>query len=142
MPITDDDSLRGLLEVDTIAVVGCSTTEGKAAHDVPKYLQSQGYRIVPVNPFADEILGERAYDSLADVEPEIDLVDVFRPSEETPGIVESVIDRHEARGDAGAVWLQLGIANDEAAELAEAAGLEFVQDRCLKVEHDRLVASA
>ncbi|WP_049979976.1 CoA-binding protein [Halolamina rubra] len=142
MPITDDDGLRDLLDADTIAVVGCSTTAGKAAHDVPKYLQSQGYRIVPINPFADEILGERAYDSLADVEPEIDLVDVFRPSEEAPGIVESVIDRHEARDDAGAVWLQLGIANDEAAELAEAAGLEFVQDRCLKVEHDRLVASA
>ena len=140
MPITDDDGLRDLLDADAIAVVGCSTTEGKAAHDVPKYLQAHGYRIVPINPFADEILGERAYDSLADVEEEIDLVDVFRPSEETPGIVEDVIARHEDRGDAGAVWLQLGIENDDAAAMAAEAGLEFVQDRCLKVEHGRLVA--
>ena len=139
MPITDDDGLRALLDAETIAVVGCSTTEGKAAHDVPNYLQEHGYRIVPINPYADEILGERAYDSLADVEEEIDLVDVFRPSEKTPGVVEDVIARHEARGDAGAVWLQLGIESDEAAALAEEAGLEFVQDRCIKIEHDRLV---
>ena len=142
MPITDDESLRELLEADTIAVVGCSTTEGKPAHDVPKYLQEHGYRIIPINPFADEILGERAYDSLADVEEKIDLVDVFRPSEETPEIVENVIERHEAEGDAGSVWLQLRIANDQAAELAESAGLNFVQDHCLKVEHERLIASA
>ena len=142
MPITDGDGLHELLAADTIAIVGCSTTEGKAAHDVPSYLQQHGYRIVPINPYADEILGETAYDSLADVEEEVDLVDVFRPSEETPGIVEDVIDRHDDRGDAGAVWLQLGIENDEAAALAENAGLDFVQDRCLKIEHDRLVASA
>ncbi len=142
MPITDDDSLRDLLGADTIAVVGCSTTEGKAAHDVPAYLQSHGYRIIPINPFADEILGETAYDSLGDVDETIDLVDVFRPSEETPGIVEDVITRHEDRGDAGAVWLQLGIANDDAAAMAEEAGLQFVQDHCIKVEHDRLIASA
>lgn len=142
MPITDDDSLRSLLDADTVAVVGCSTTEGKAAHDVPAYLQDHGYRIVPINPFADEILGEDAYDSLADVDEEIDLVDVFRPSDETPEIVENVIARNEDRGDAGAVWLQLGIANDDAAEMAEEAGLEFVQDHCTKVEHDRLIASA
>ena len=140
MPITDDDGLRSLLDADTIAVVGCSTSAGKPAHDVPKYLQDHGYRVIPINPFADEILGEKAYDSLDDVDEEIDLVDVFRPSEETPGVVENVIARHEARGDAGAVWLQLGIASDEAAELAAEAGLEFVQDRCIKVEHDRLVA--
>lgn len=139
MSITDDD-LRSLLDAGTIAVVGCSTTEGKAAHDVPKYLQQHGYRIIPINPFADEILGETAYDSLADVKAEIDLVDVFRPSEETPGVVEDVIARHEARGDAGAAWLQLGIESDEAADLAEDAGLDFVQDRCIKIEHDRLVA--
>ncbi|MFB6221430.1 MAG: CoA-binding protein [Halolamina sp.] len=139
MPITEDDSLRDLLDADTIAVVGCSTTEGKAAHDIPAYMQEHGYRIIPVNPFADETLGERAYDSLAAVEEDIDLVDVFRPSEETLDIVDEVIERHETAGDAGAVWLQLGIANAEAAERAEAAGLDFVQDRCLKVEHGRLL---
>ena len=141
MPITDDDGLRDLLDADTIAVVGCSTTEGKAAHDVPNYLQAHGYRIIPINPYADEILDERAYDSLADVDEEIDLVDVFRPSEETPDVVAKVVERHEQRGDAGAVWLQLGIESDEAAARAEAAGLDFVQDRCIKVEHGRLHGS-
>lgn len=139
MPITDDAGLRELLDAETIAVVGCSSTPGKAAHDVPAYLQRHGYRVILVNPFADEILGERAYDTLADVEAEIDLVDVFRPSEETPGIVDDVVARHESRGDAGAIWLQLGIEHEEAAKKAEEAGLRFVQDHCIKVEHGRLV---
>jgi len=140
MAITDDDRLRDLLGADTIAVVGCSTTEGKAAHDVPEYLQKHGYQIIPINPFADEILGEQAYDRLADVTAEIDLVDVFRPSEETPAVVEDAVARHEDRGDAGAVWLQLGIESDEAEAVAEEAGLAFVQDRCTKVEYDRLIS--
>ncbi|MEF8801631.1 MAG: CoA-binding protein [Halolamina sp.] len=139
MPITDDETLRQLLDADTIAVVGCSTTPGKAAHDVPAYLQDRGYHVIPINPYADEIFAETAYDSLADVEEEIDLVDVFRPSEETPDVVDEAVERHEAEGDAGAVWLQLGIESDEAATRAEEAGLDFVQDRCLKIEYDRLV---
>ena len=138
MPITDDAGLDRLLDADTVAVVGCSTTAGKPAHDVPAYLQRHGYRIVPVNPFADQILGEPAFDSLADVESEIDLVNVFRPSEEVPEILDEVRERHAARGDAGAAWLQLGISHDEAAAAAEADGIEVVQDRCMKVEHGRL----
>ncbi|WP_200531670.1 CoA-binding protein [Halorubrum sp. LN27] len=138
MPITDDEGLDRLLDADTIAVIGCSTTPGKAAHDVPAYLQRNGYRVVPVNPFADEVLGERAYDALADVEAEVDLVDVFRPSEEVPGVLDDVRERHAERGDAGAVWLQLGISHDEAAAEAESDGIEVVQDRCIKVEHGRL----
>jgi hypothetical protein len=139
MPITDDDGIRRLLDAETLAVIGCSTTRGKAAHEIPAYMQRHGYRVIPVNPFADEILGERAYDSLADVEEDVELVDVFRPSEEVPGIVDEVIARTESRGDVWALWFQLGIRDDEAAERAEAAGLEVVQDRCLKVEHGRLV---
>jgi len=138
MPVTDDEGLDRLLDADTIAVVGCSTTPGKAAHDVPAYLQRHGYRIVPVNPFADEVLGEPAHDALADVDAEIDLVNVFRPSEEAPEILEAVRERHAARGDAGAAWLQLGISHDEAAAAAEADGITVVQDRCMKVEHGRL----
>ena len=138
MPITDDEGLDRLLDAETIAVIGCSTTPGKAAHDVPAYLQRQGYRVIPVNPFADEILEEDAYDALGDVEEPVDLVNVFRPSEEVPEILEAVRERHEERGDAGAVWLQLGISHDEAAAAAETAGIEIVQDRCLKVEHGRL----
>jgi len=134
MPVESDEDLREILDHDTIAVVGCSTTPGKAAHDVPSYLQDQGYQIVPVNPFADEILDERAYDSLTDVPDEIDIVDVFRPSDEVEGIVDATLERD----DVTAVWLQLGIEDDEAAQRAEDAGLDVVQDRCMKVEHERL----
>ena len=140
MPVTDDEEIRDLLDLRRIAVVGCSTAEGKAAHDIPAYMQRAGYEIYPVNPYADEVLGREAADSLADVEATVDLVDVFRPSDEAPGIVDEAVARHEDRGDVQAVWLQLGIESDEAAERAENAGLRFVQDRCLKVEHSRLVA--
>jgi len=138
MPITDDEGLDRLLDADTVAVIGCSTTAGKAAHDVPAYLQRHGYRVIPVNPFADRVLGEPAYDELADVDAEVDLVNVFRPSEEVPEILDAVRERHAERGDAGAAWLQLGISHDEAAAAAEADGIEVVQDRCMKVEHGRL----
>ncbi|GGL30260.1 CoA-binding protein [Halarchaeum grantii] len=134
MPVEDDETLAEILDYETIAVVGCSSTPGKAAHDVPKYLQEHGYRIVPVNPTAEEVLGERAYDSLADVEEEVDVVDVFRPSEEVAGIVEEALAREDVR----VVWTQLGIEDDEAARRAEEGGLLVVQDRCLKVEHGRL----
>jgi len=138
MLITDDEGLDRLLDAETIAVVGCSTTPGKAAHDVPEYLQDHGYRVIPVNPYADEILGEPAYDALGDVEETVDLVDVFRPSEEVPEILDAVRERHASRDDAGAAWLQLGISHDEAAADAAADGIDVVQDRCIKVEHGRL----
>ena len=140
MPVTTDEELRELLDLRRIAVVGCSATPGKAAHEIPAYMQRAGYEITPVNPYADEVLGRRAADSLADVAETVDLVDVFRPSEEVAGVVDEAIARARARGDLRAVWLQLGIADDEAAARAEAAGLRVVQDRCLKVEHGRLVA--
>jgi hypothetical protein len=141
MPVTDDDGLRAVLDAETVAVVGCSRTAGKAAHDVPAYLQRHGYSVVPINPFADEILGETAYDSLADVpaDVDVDVVDVFRPSEEAGDVVDAAIERHESVGDVRTVWLQLGISDDEAGERAESAGLQFVQDRCIKVVHGRLV---
>ncbi|GAA0643571.1 CoA-binding protein [Salarchaeum japonicum] len=135
MPVESDDELREILQAETIAVVGCSSTPGKAAHDIPKYLADHGYEVIPVNPYADEILGKPAYDSLDDVAEDIDLVDVFRPGDEAPGIVERAI----ARDDVTTVWLQLDITSDEAAEMAEDAGLRFVQDKCMKVEHRRLL---
>ncbi|MFC7076073.1 CoA-binding protein [Haloarcula halophila] len=135
MPVTDEAGLREILELDRVAVVGCSTTPGKDAHEIPKYLIEQGYDVVPVNPFADEIFGREAYDSLADVPGEIDIVDVFRPSEEVSGIVDEVLDRD----DVEVVWLQLGIHDDEAVERAEAAGLRVVQDRCMKPTHQQLL---
>ena len=138
MPITDDEGLDRLLGADTVAVIGCSTTAGKAAHDVPAYLQRRGYHVIPVNPFADRVLGATAYDELADIEADVDLVNVFRPSEEVPEILDAVRERNASRGDAGAAWLQLGISHDEAVESVEAAGIEVVQDRCMKLEHGRL----
>lgn len=134
MPTENDDELREILDMQTVAVVGMSTTEGKAAHEIPKYLHEHGYDVIPVNPFADEILGLKAYDSLEEVEAEIDIVDVFRPSEEAPDIVEEALEREDVK----VVWLQEGIVNDEAGETVEEAGRKFVQDRCMKVEHRRL----
>ena len=124
------DDPRGVLEAArTVAVVGCSTDPSKAAHRIPAQMQEAGYRIVPVHPSADEILGERAYPRLADVPGAIDLVNVFRPAAEAPGVVKQAI----AVG-APAVWLQLGITSAEAARLAHEAGLAYVQDRCAGVD--------
>lgn len=131
---TTDELLRSVLESETIAVIGCSSTPGKAAHEIPAYLQDHGYTIIPVNPFAEEILGQDCYDSLEAVEEEIDLVDVFRPSDEVASITENVLDRDDVR----TVWLQLGIRDDESGLRIQESGRRFVQDRCLKVEHQRL----
>ncbi|WP_396612450.1 CoA-binding protein [Haloferax sp. S1W] len=131
MPSEDAGKLRRILEYDRVAVVGASTVYEKASHIVPAYLQRHGYKIRPVNPNADEILGEQAYDSLADVTDTVDVVEVFRPSEEVPEIVAQTL----ARDDVKAIWLQPGIRNDEAARKAESAGVDVVQDRCMKVEH-------
>jgi hypothetical protein len=135
MPATTEQ-IREILDAETVAVVGCSTTPGKAAHDVPKYLLDHGYEVIPVNPYADEVFGIEAYDSLAEVPEGVDVVDVFRPSEETGPIVDAAIERD----DVTAIWLQLGIRNDAGGERAEAAGKLFVQDRCIKVEHAKLAA--
>ncbi len=139
MPLSDDADIRRVLDAEVVAVVGCSTTPGKPAHDVPAYLQRHGYRVIPINPFADAVLGEPAFDDLAAVETQIDVVDVFRPSAEVPTILEAVRARHADRGDAGTAWLQLGIHHDDAVAAAEADGLDVVEDRCMKIEHDRLI---
>jgi predicted CoA-binding protein len=136
MPVETDTELRQILTLDPIAVIGCSTTAGKPAHDVPKYMLDHGYDIIPVNPFADEIFGREAYDSITDVPGTVPLVDVFRPSDEIPEIVDEVLERDD---DVQALWMQLGISHDEAAARAESAGLRVVQDRCIKVEHQRLI---
>ena len=135
MPIEDADGLRRVLGYERVAVVGASTSYEKAAHIVPAYLQRHGYELRPVNPTADEIFGEPAYDSLTDVTETVDVVEIFRPSGEVPGIVEEAL----ARDDVRAIWMQPGIRDDDAAREAEAAGLDVVQDRCMKVEHGQLI---
>ena len=134
MPVETDAELREILDYDTIAVVGCSATPGKDAHEIPKYLKEHGYTVLPVNPYADEVLGVEAVDSIADVDAEIDVVNVFRPSDEVAGIVDAVLERN----DVNAVWTQLGISDDEAAKRVEESGRKMVQDKCMKVEHQRL----
>ena len=135
MPVESDDELRSILELDTIAVVGCSTTPGKAAHDIPQFMRQQGYDVLPVNPYADEVLGRAAYDSLSDVEESVDIVDVFRPSDEVAGVVDEALDRE----DVAAVWTQQGIRDPDAGARVEDAGKKYVEDRCLKVEYQRLM---
>lgn len=135
MPVETDEELREILEMDTIAVVGCSATPQKDAHAIPKFMRERGYEIVPVNPYADEIFGVEPYDSLSEVEEEIDIVDVFRPSEEVSGIADQAIERD----DVDVVWTQLGIRDRDAGERVEAAGKRYVEDRCLKVEYRRLM---
>ena len=119
-----------LTQYKTIAVVGLSPNRMRPSHGVSKYMQSQGYRIIPVNPGHAEILGEKAYRALEDIPEPVEIVNVFRRSEEVGPVVDSAI----AIG-AKVVWFQEGIRNDEAAAKAQAAGLAVVQDRCILKEH-------
>ncbi len=124
-----------LNENKNVAIVGFSSKPQRAGHYVPAYLKRQGYNIYAVNPYVSEGLdGDRAYDTLADVPEPIDLVVIFQRSENVPPFVDEAI----ASG-AKAVWLQLGITNEEAAEKARAAGLDVVQDACIMVEHRNLL---
>ena len=137
---SDSDAILSILQGSrTIAVVGLSPKPERDSHHVAEYLQQQGYRIVPVNPMANgqQILGERCWPSLTEAarHHRIDLVDVFRNSADVPPIAEEAI----AIG-AKVLWLQLGVQHDAAAARARAAGLQVVQDRCMLVEHQRLVA--
>lgn len=119
-----------LSSTKTIAVIGASSDRTRPSFGVSRYLQRAGYRIIPVNPGETEVLGERAYAALADVPEKVDLVAVFRRPQFVPRVVEEAI----AKG-VPAVWLQSGIISEEARRLAESAGLDFVMDRCLMVEH-------
>ena len=131
-----------LLRSRTIAVVGLSKDPSKESFSVSQYLKEQGYRIIPVNPTASEILGERAYPSLLEIPAEeakrIDVVDIFRPSEQVPPIVEQAIQLRKADGvNPKMIWMQVGIENPAAAEVARRAGLAVVQNLCARTEHRR-----
>src|SRR5882672_601117 len=132
--MTDDMLIKEILsKAKIIAVVGCSKDPAKDAHRVPKYMQMHGYRIIPVNPTATEILGEKAYPSLDAVPIPFDAVDIFRPSADVPPIVDLAI-----KTPAKVIWLQLGIRNEDAARKAQAAGKLVIQDRCMMRDHARL----
>jgi hypothetical protein len=133
--VTDTDAIveRILTRYDTITVIGASAAPAKAAHSVPAYLQRHGWRIIPVNPHADEILGEKVYRTVGDVPEQVGLVEVFRPSWQAADFALQAV----AAG-ASALWLQLGIVSAQARAIAEGAGLLYVEDRCLAIEQRRL----
>jgi predicted CoA-binding protein len=130
----DDDELREIYSsTKTIAVVGASSDTSKPGHRIPRYLQSQGFRIIPVSPKGGEILGEHVYTSLKEVDVPVDVVDVFRPAEEAPAIAQDAV----AIG-AKVLWLQTGIVSADAAEIARAEGLQVVMNTCMGETHARL----
>jgi hypothetical protein len=128
---------------DVIAVVGLSKEPEKMSYKVSDYLQQHGFLIVPVNPFVDEVLGEKCYKSLLDIPVEIqktiDIVNIFRKAEDVPPIVEQTIELKTKFGRPFVFWMQQGIVNEQAAEAAKHAGLAVVMDKCLMIEHQRLV---
>jgi predicted CoA-binding protein len=129
-----DEQLRDLLtRARTIAIVGASSNPERPSHGIMKKLLSVGYRVIPVNPRETSVLGQKAYATLAEIPEKVDIVDVFRRAEETPPIADEAV----AIG-AKALWLQLGIANDDAAARARSGGLEVVMDNCIGVTHSAL----
>lgn len=133
----EDEELKDTLRnLKTVAVIGISPKEDRPSYIVASYLKSKGYRIIPVRPDGEEILGEKVYHHLSEIPKEIgvDVVDIFRRSEEVPPIVEEAIQR-----GAKVVWMQEGVIHKEAGENAEKAGLKVVMDRCMKKEHQRLL---
>lgn len=129
-----DQSVKELLSSSrVIAIVGLSGDESKDSNRVGRYLQSKGYRIIPVNPGAQEILGEKAYKSLSEIKEHVDIVDVFMRSEKVVPVVEEAINLRPK-----AIWLQIGITNNEAKGLVERTNIQFFSDICVKKEHERL----
>ena len=136
-PNPDDAAIReALSRAGTIAVVGISDRPGRPSHEVAAYLKDAGYRIIPVNPLlaGKEILGEWCVASLGEIDGGVDIVDVFRRAEAVPPVIEDAL-----RIPAPLLWFQLGIVNEEAADRARAAGRTVVQDRCIRIEHARLL---
>ena len=133
--MNDDQMMKDILvSAKTIASVGLSSNQEKESYWIVSYLKDQGYRIIPVNPTADEIMGEKAYPDLESVPEKIDVVQVFRKPEDVPPVVDSAI-----KVGAKAVWMQEGIVHEEAAQKARAAGLQVVMDACMRVTHRRLI---
>ena len=129
-----DDEIRDILSLKHVAVIGMSKNDNKAAYYVPKYLSENGFDIIPVNPTTNEILGKKCYSTISDVDGDIDIVDVFRPSELVLPFVEEAIKKNPK-----VIWLQEGIHNPEAEEMARKKGIKVVFNRCMLAEHRRLL---
>jgi uncharacterized protein len=134
--VSDSDPAKVVQEAKTVAVVGLSSDPEKANNEVGSYLQEQGYRVIPVNPNEEEVLGERAYDAVEQIPEEVDVVDVFLPSEKTPEVAEDAV-----RAGVKVLWLQLGITSSEARQIAQEGGLGYVEDACMRQTHESLQES-
>ncbi len=137
--MSQDQTKEIIKKYKVIAVVGLSKEPEKDSYKVSAYLKQHGYHIIPVNPFADEVLGEKSYQSLLDIPPviqkNIEIIDIFRPPKDVLPIVEQAIKLKQMFGHPIVIWMQLGIVNEQAAEAAQKAGLVVVMDKCLMVEH-------
>ena len=129
-----DAEIKNFLTLKKVAVIGMSRTESKAAHFVPKYLSENGFDIIPINPNSNEILNRKCYKEVTEVDGEIDIVDVFRPSEDVLPFVKEAIKKNPK-----VIWLQEGIHNEEAENLAREHGIDVVFNRCMLAEHQRLM---
>jgi len=127
----NDEIIKILKKVKTIAVIGLSPNIQKDSYKVARYMQSAGYKIIPVYPKDEKILGEKVYRSLSDIKEKVDLVDMFRK----PSIADEIVDEIKRRNDVKVLWLQQGIVNNEAAKRAKDLGLDVVQNKCIMVEH-------
>ena len=127
--------IRKILELKNIAVVGMSNTEGKPANFVPQYLIENGYNVIPVNPTTTEVLGRKTYPKVSDVPEQVDIVDVFRKSEDVPPVVDDAIKKKGIK----VIWMQSGIYNKDAERKAKENGIDVVYNRCMKVEHSMLI---
>lgn len=128
-----DKQIQNILSLKKVAVIGMSKNSSKAAHYVPKYLSDNGYDITPVNPTAKEILGKKCYTSVSEIDEDVDIIDIFRPSEQVLPFVQEAIKKKPK-----VIWLQEGIHNVEAEELARKEGIDVVFNRCMLAEHQRL----
>ncbi len=138
MDNSEEIILKIFSDYKNIAVVGMSSDETKPSNRVPKYLMQQGYKIIPVNPTKEEIMGLKSYKSLLEVPDAIDVVDVFRRPEQALDVVKEAVERKKQRKDVKVIWLQEGIVNDQAKKIAEDAGILFIQDKCMFKEHLRI----
>ncbi|MGI0020519.1 MAG: CoA-binding protein [Nitrososphaera sp.] len=129
-----DAEIREIYKLKNIAVVGMSKSDGKAANYVPKYLMERGYNVIPVNPTAPEIMGKKSYPNVSSVPDDVDIVDVFRPSDDVLPVVIDAIKKPGIK----VVWMQLGIYNEQAEKLAREKGIKVVYNRCMLSEHQRL----
>jgi predicted CoA-binding protein len=126
--------LRRFYEMKNIAVVGMSNTEGKAANYVPKYLIDQGYNVIPVNPNSAEVMGRKSYQAASQITQDIDILNIFRPSQDVPAVVKDALKKQGIK----VIWMQEGIYSEEAERAAREKGIEVVYNRCMMAEHMRL----